>query len=49
MLVIDSDGEVRAGRLARIAVARRSPANGAGRTARPPSALVDAEVGDLSG
>jgi hypothetical protein len=37
------DVEVRARRLARIALARRSPANGVGRTARPPTALVDAE------
>jgi hypothetical protein len=37
------DVEVRARRLARIALARRSPANGAGRTARRESALVDAE------
>ena len=36
------DVEVRARRLARIAVARRSPANGAGRTARS-GALVDAD------
>jgi hypothetical protein len=34
-----ADVEVRARRLARIALARRSPANGAGRTARPTSAL----------
>ncbi len=32
----DRDVEVRARRLARIATARRSPANGAGRAARPP-------------
>lgn len=37
------DIEVRARRLARIALARRSPANGAGRTARPQDALVDAD------
>lgn len=39
------DVEVRARRVARIALARRSPANGAGRTARPPTALVDADGG----
>jgi hypothetical protein len=32
------DVEVRARRLARITLARRSPANGVGRTARPPTA-----------
>jgi hypothetical protein len=37
------DVEVRARRLARIAVARRSPANGAGRTARFPSSLAPTE------
>jgi hypothetical protein len=37
------DVEVRARRLARIALARRSPANGVGRTARPADALVDAD------
>jgi hypothetical protein len=37
------DVEVRARRLARITLARRSPANGAGRTARPMAALVDVE------
>jgi hypothetical protein len=35
------DVEVRARRLARIALARRSPANGAGWTARRSTALVD--------
>jgi len=34
------DVEVRARRLARITIARRSPANGAGRTARPAQALA---------
>ena len=37
------DVEVRARRLARIALARRFPANDVGRTARPDGALVDAE------
>jgi hypothetical protein len=37
------DVEVRARRLARIAVARRSPANGVGRTARPEAMLVEIE------
>jgi hypothetical protein len=37
------DVEVRARRLARIALARRSPADGAGRTARRAPALVDVE------
>lgn len=37
------DVEVRARRLARIELARRSPANGVGRTARPAIALVPAE------
>ena len=38
------DVEVRARRVARIALARRSPANGVGRTARPVDAFVDALV-----
>ena len=37
------DVEVRARRLARIASARRSPANGVGRTARPRATLARAE------
>jgi hypothetical protein len=37
------DVDVRARRLARIALARRPPANGAGRAARPSTTLVDAE------
>jgi hypothetical protein len=36
------DVEVRARRLAKITLARRSPANGAGRTARPAAALAGA-------
>ena len=35
-----ADVEVRARRLARIALARRSPANGVGRTARPVATLA---------
>jgi hypothetical protein len=37
------DVEVRARRLARIALARRSPANGVGRTARPAARMAGAD------